>query len=481
MDRLTAGDLNTLWPDDAGWPQDIGAIAILGPDALAWPRRTPRIQRVRHAIESKLDAVPRFRQRLYFPRFGLGWPLWVDAADFDIADHVGVFPVASPGDEARLLEAVEHLRRRPLDRARPLWQMWLLPGLAGGRVGCYLRVHHAIADGMSGVAILRALLDDVPHPEVWSRPGFAPTPAPSARELLADNLRRHWHRVRRLVAALARPVTTARRVVAGWPAVHETLTSSPVPRTSLNVPIGPGRIFALVRGDLDEVRSAGHRRDATVNDVLLAAVAGGLRELLLARGERVDSVVLRAYVPVSLHREAGGAARGNLTAVMGVGLPIGIADPAARLRLIAAETAERRSRTRPPAGALLRNGLIQRTLLPIMARQRRANVYVANVAGPSEPLYLVGAPVLELFPLVPLLGNITLGVGALSYAGQFTITAVGDRDACGDVEAFADGGRAALASLTRDLVPVPLWRRIPSQLRDPLVPVLLAPPRSPSS
>jgi diacylglycerol O-acyltransferase / wax synthase len=133
---------------------------------------------------------------------------------------------------------------------------------------------------------------------------------------------------------------------------------------------------------------------------------------------------------------------------MAVSLPIGLPDPVARLRLIVAETAERKKRSRPPAGTLLRNGIAQRAFLRLMARQRWANVYVANVPGPPVPLYLAGAPLRELFPVVPLTGNLTLGVGALSYAGQFNITAVADHDACPDVEVFADGVRDALRSLT---------------------------------
>lgn len=450
MDRLTAADLNTLWPDDAGWPQDIGVLAILGRGESG---RALRIESVRAAVASRLHRAPRFRQRLYFPRFGLGWPLWVDAADFDLNYHVGVCPVPAPGDEERLLETVERLRRRRLDRARPLWEMWLLPGLRGGRVGCYLKAHHAMADGMSGVVLLRALLDDPSQPNAIDVAPFVPAPVPSARELLADNLRRRWRGLRRGLAALRRPAVTVRRVRAGWPAVHETLATSRAPRTSLNVPIGPARVFALVRGRLDEHRSVGQRHGATVNDVLLAAVTGGLRELLRTRGEPVDDVALRAYVPVSLHREAGGVARGNVTGTMAASVPVGVGDPVGCLRLIAAETAERRRRYRPPAGALLRNGLIQRTLLPLMARQRFANIYVANVVGPGEPLALAGAPVRELFPIVPLIGNVTLGVGALSYAGQFNVTAVGDRDACGDVAVFADGVRETLARLTGRVAP----------------------------
>jgi WS/DGAT/MGAT family acyltransferase len=447
MERLTAQDLSMLWPDDAGWPQDIGALAILEAGGLFDTDGRFRIEAVREAIGARLHLVPRFRQRLFRPRRGLGWPLWVDAQDFDIADHIHVLPATAPATAAGLLRSLEQLRRRRLDRSRPLWQMWFLPGLPDRRVGFYLRVHHAIADGAAGVATLGAFLDTVPDPPTSPGPAFAPAPVPYGRELFADNVRRRTGELARAASALGRPVRTLRRLQAGWPAVRETLASERAPHSSLNRPIGPGRRFTLVRSHLDPVRRVAHGYGATVNDVLMTAVASGLRDLLRGRAERVDDVVLRAYVPVSLHRERPGQARGNRDGVMAVSLPIGVSDPAARLRLIAAETAERKKLSRPPAGALLRNGLAQRAFLRLMARQRWANVYVANVPGPPAPLYLAGAPLLELFPMVPLTGNVTLGVGALSYAGQFNITAVADFDACPDVEVFADGVHDALRSL----------------------------------
>jgi diacylglycerol O-acyltransferase / wax synthase len=190
-----------------------------------------------------------------------------------------------------------------------------------------------------------------------------------------------------------------------------------------------------------------HAADATVNDVLIAAIAGGVRVLLSSRGERVEDVMLQAYVPVPLHGQQRGPARGNLDGMMAVPLPVGVPDPVRRLRFIAAETTERKKRHRVPAGTLMRNPTIQRAILPFMARRRLANAYVANVPGPPMPLYLAGAQLLELFPIVPLIGNITLGVGALSYAGQFNITVVADRDACPDIEVFADGVRDGLQAL----------------------------------
>ncbi|WP_282958604.1 wax ester/triacylglycerol synthase domain-containing protein, partial [Rhodococcus opacus] len=154
MERLTAQDVMTLWPDEAGWSQDIGLVALLDACDLVDTDGRILLGDVRTSIEARLPLAPRLRQVVYVPRWGLGRPLWVDAAAFDVRDHVCAVPPVHHADEARLLEVVEELRRRPLDRSRPLWKMWFVPGLAGGRTAVYLRVHHVIADGPAGVAML---------------------------------------------------------------------------------------------------------------------------------------------------------------------------------------------------------------------------------------------------------------------------------------------------------------------------------------
>src|SRR5512133_496317 len=190
LERLTIQDLFMLWPDDCGWSQDIGALAILDGTRLLDPDGRVRIQAVRRHLEPRLQLVPRFRQLLYRPRRGLGWPLWVDAPAFDLADHLRVHPLAAPGDEAELLQACARLYQRRLDPARPLWQAWLLPGLPDRQVGLFLRAHHTIADGVAGVAAFGALLDldaEAPTPVA---PPWTPTPIPTAADLFGDNLRR---------------------------------------------------------------------------------------------------------------------------------------------------------------------------------------------------------------------------------------------------------------------------------------------------
>jgi diacylglycerol O-acyltransferase / wax synthase len=454
MERLGAQDLSMVLPEEFGWPQDIGALGILdGSRLLEADGRFP-IEAVRERIGRRLYLLPRFRQLLYTPRRGLGWPLWVDAPTFNIADHVGVFPHAAPAGEAQLLAACEELRQRRLDRSRPLWQMWFLPVLAEARVGLVMKVHHAIADGVAGVAAFGAFLDlrgDAPAP---SPPPWTPAPFPSGRELLRDNLRRQVHGFRGVLSGLAHPADTVRGVRRAWPTAREMFAEGRAPKTSLNRPIGQDRTLAVVRTRLDVVKGAAHTHHATVNDVLLTAVAGGLRTLLASRGEPVAELVLRAFVPVSLHHEQPGQARGNLDGGMIVPLPIGEPDAVRRLSLIAADTAARKKKSRPPGSTLFRNAAIQRAFLRHAARQRLMNIYIANVPGPPVPLYLAGALLLEVFPIVPIMGNVPLGIGALSYAGQFNITVVADRDGCPDAAVFTEGLQAALDALTQ-AAPVP--------------------------
>jgi WS/DGAT/MGAT family acyltransferase len=453
IERLSAQDLAALWWDSYGWPGDIGALIIVDGAGLAGRDGRFRIEAVRQAIGPRLHLLPRFRQLLYRPRRGLGWPLWVDAPSFELADHVRVFPLPAPGDQAQLLLACEQLRRQRLDPSRPLWEAWFLPGLPLGQVGLFLRMHHAMADGVAGVAAFGALFDLAADAAGPAGQPWTPAPVPSAGELLSDNLRRRTHGLGRALSNLADPIATLRRAQRTWPAWRETFTEQRAPRTSLNRPIGPDRRLAIIGSRLDLAKNIAHPCGATVNDVVLAAIAGGLRELLLSRGEPIGELVLRAMVPVSLHGKQAGHASGNQDGWMVVPLPIGEPGHLRRLHLITAETAERKKNARPQVtSGIFRFALAQRALCHHLPRQRYMNISVSNVPGPPVPLYLAGAPLLEVFPLVPITGNMTLGIGVLSYAGQLNITAVADRDGCPDVDVFADGLRSALDDLTQSVL-----------------------------
>jgi diacylglycerol O-acyltransferase / wax synthase len=445
IDRLTAEDEIMLWPDEI-WPQDIGAIAVLDGAALFDTDGRFRIEAVREAVAGRLHLVPRFRQLLYIPPQELGAPLWVDAPAFDLADHVRVFPLPAPGNEAQLLQAVEELRRQRMDRSRPLWEMWFLTGLSERRVGLFMRTHHCIADGMAGVATLGAFLDVTADAIAAPGPVWTPGPVPSADELRSDNQRRRIAENGRKLSMLAHPVKAARNALAVLPAMRELLAEKALPATSLDRRVGPDRSLALIRSDIDLVKEVAHTHEAKVNDVLLTIIAGGLRALLQSRGESVDDAVLRVYVPVSLRHGEYARARGNQIAQMVVPLPIGVSDPGVRLRQIAAETASRKARSRPDVGKMPHSGVLGQMFLALVNRQR-VNVTTADLPGPPMPLYLAGARVLEVFPVLPLIGKVSLGVAALSYAGEFNLTAVADRDAYPDLEVFASGVRNELRVL----------------------------------
>ena len=458
IERLTAADQIMLWPDQV-WPQDIGAIAVLDGSSLVDPDGRFRIEVVREAIARRLHLVPRFRQLLYVPPRKLGGPLWVDAPAFDLTDHVRVLPLPAPGDEAQLLLAVEQLRCRRIDRSRPLWEMWFLPGLEHGRVGMFVRAHHCMADGLAGVATLGAFLDATP--DAIAMPGleWTPAPSPSADDLRADNLVRQKEESAHRLSMLAHPVSSARRVLAAWPAVREVVAEAAGPDTSLNRRVGPDRTLAIIRSNLEPVKDVAHAHDAKVNDVLLTVIAAGLRQLLTSRGERVDGVVIPIFVPVTLRHGDRSHARGNQIGQMVVPLPIGESDPLRRLQLIALETAKRKARSRPSVGKVPHRGIAARVVLKLMDRQR-VNVESADLQGPPIPLYLSGARLLELLPVLPLIAKVSLGVGALSYAGEFNITAIADKDAYPDLEVFAAGVQDQLRVLVASTAPRPDPERI---------------------
>lgn len=373
-----------LWPD-ALWPQDIGAVAVLHGGSLLDADGRVRIDAVRRAVETRLHLVPRFRQLLQVPRRGLGPPLWVDAPAFDVRDHVRVAPVPVPGDEGALLRAVEHLRRQRLDRSRPLWEMWFLSGLAERRVALFVRMHHAIGDGIAGVATIGAFLDPSPDIPPASAVSWTPAPAPTTAELLVDNMRRHSVTLRHASSTLTRPVSTARDLATVWRGMRSPFGEVPTPTTSLDHVVGPGRALALIRSDMDAVRTTAHAHDVKINDVLLAATAGGLRALLRSRAEPVDDLVLPVYVPVTLRpAEQRAQARGNLIGQMVVPLPVGISDPGRRLRQIAAETSRQKAKSHPSLGAVLRSGPARRALLKVLDRHP-VSVTTADVAGPPHP------------------------------------------------------------------------------------------------
>ncbi|MGD2043868.1 MAG: wax ester/triacylglycerol synthase family O-acyltransferase [Acidimicrobiia bacterium] len=444
--RLSGGDLAMLWPDDLGWPQDIGVLAILDGERLADPTAGYRIGELQDRIASRLDFLPRFRQRLHRPAFGQGQPYWADDPSFDIARHVRVRTLPKPGDESQLLEACEQLRRQRFDMAHPLWEFWFLNGLPDGRVGLFIKLHHTVADGAAGMSALAVFLDASPDQTPPALSTWNPEPGPTRLELIQDNLTHHWKRLQQALKALLHPGALLRRVRMAATEVRRILGEAKAPKTSLNRRIGDRRRLALVRSELDTFKEIARSADGTVNDVLLDVVAGGLRDLLAGRGEPVGDVLPRAIVPIAggLDAESGNQTISGLL----VQLPIGDSDAHHRLNAIAAETTVRkRNPLSYDEAGILNSPTMQRISARLAGRQRVSNIYVANIPGPPMDLYLGSARILELFPIVPLIGNTAIGVGALSYAGNFNLTVVADHDACPDLDVFVEGLRNTLNCL----------------------------------
>jgi diacylglycerol O-acyltransferase / wax synthase len=438
VERLGAGDLATLWAEEPATPFHIGLAGLLEPGRLVDERGRLRLQELRAAVDARLARVPELRRRIRWTGFGEGRPAVVDDPELAIARHVTAVDLGGV-DEAAFWSWSANQTLQPLDREHPLWRVTFATGLAGGQVGVLVVLHHALADGMAGAALAERLLDPAPDTVAAPRPWRA-TPAPGPLALAVDAAA---GRLAAIVAALRRLPGAPRaiRVAGRDAAATRAALAQAAPATSLDHPVGPGRRLSVVRRPLEQVRRAGHDHGATVNDVLLAAVAGGLHQLLAARGEPVEGLELRVSVPVGAPgraRNAGGSTP------MVLPLPVGPLDPADRLASVAAVTrAAKAARDRGYPGVLA-SPLLPTSLLRLGIRWLRrhggskVNLYVTNVPGPPRPLWLAGARLRTAAPIAPLVAGVPVAVAALSYAGELVISIQAD-DAMVDLDTLARG------------------------------------------
>ena len=442
LERLSPLDASNLRVEDHGLPMHVAALAVLEGAPLVDALGRLRLDRLWDELEQRLHLAPRLRQVLVRPRLGMGSPVWIDDAGFDVREHVRARAIPEPGDEAALLKVVSELNEGPLDRSRPLWEMWLLTGLAGGNVGMLIRLHHVVADGISALALIGVFLDAGPGAAGPAPQRWVPAPMPDAWELFADNVRLRTDAVRTAVSGPGRPAAAIRRLGMLVLQVRQLRREGFAPRVSMNRPVGGHRRLVLVRADLDRAKEAAHAHGGKVNDVVLAAVAGGARRLLEARGELRPELVLKASVPVSV-RGPDERAGGNRVGIILVPLPVGEPDPIRRLREIAQATAERKRRPIYQPSARF----AQRWMVRSMFHQRLVNLFASNLAGPQTPMWFAGARVLEVFQVGLVQGNVPLSVGVLSYAGRLNFDIVGDADTVPDLAIFAEGLSDALERL----------------------------------
>lgn len=463
LDRLSAIDASFLHQEGDNSHMHVGAVTIFeGPP--------PPYEEFLDSIRSRLHLVPRYRQRLEFPRFETGRPLWADDPTFNLEYHVRHSALPRPGGEDQLMRLASRVFSQQLDRVKPLWELWMIEGLEPGegasssgrrRFALISKTHHALIDGVAGVDLATVLFDLSPVPGPTPHPDAAWTaaPEPSAAAVLATGakgaLRAGVTGVARAFAVATRPVSVLREVREAVEGVGEIVWAglNPAPPTPLNVPIGPHRRFVGVRSELRDFKLVKDTFGGTVNDVVLTAVSGSLREFLQARGVRTEGLELRALVPVSIRgaHERGGF--GNRIAAMRGPLPVYIEDPVARLRTVkAGMDGLKESKMAVGAEALTSvEAFAPPTILAQASRinfsTRLFNLIVTNVPGPQFPLYVRGREMQDVFPVAFLPEDHALAIAVMSYNGKVNFGLLGDYDAVPDLQAIADGIENALAEL----------------------------------
>ncbi|AZQ40886.1 wax ester/triacylglycerol synthase family O-acyltransferase [Streptomyces cyaneochromogenes] len=441
IERLSPLDVSNLRIETRGAPMHVAALAFAEGAPLTEERGRLRSGAVREHIEARLSLAPRLRQVLYRPPFGLGPPLWVDDPRFDIRDHVRTQEIPRPGDEATLLSLCAELNEPPLDRSRPLWELWLLPGLDDGTVAILVRLHHAVADGLAALTLMGALLDSAGDGVSSAPCSWSPQSPPGMGELCSDNLRRYHATLTGAARALGSPARATTRLRSLSAGARRLRKEGPAPRLSMNRPVGRHRRLLLLRVGLEDIKATAHLHRATINDVVLTAVAAGARGLLQARGELTPGLTVTASVAASLRTSAAdGRAWGNRVGIMLVPLPVSESDPLRGLEQIAAATASRKQS--PPYQPMGRLALP--LLVRAMFHQRLVNLFTSNFPGPAMPVSLAGARIRELFQLGVVQGNVPLSVGVISYDGRLNFSLVGDADIVPDLEVFAAGMAEAL-------------------------------------
>lgn len=447
MDRLSTLDAEFLHLEDG-----IAHMHMAGACVFADP--PPSFDDVGRLVAAKLHLIPRYRQRVRGVPFELGRPVWVDDPHFDLGYHLRHTALPRPGDDAAFCRLMGRLMSQPLDRERPLWETWLVEGLEGGHWALVFKIHHCMVDGVAGVELLGVLLDTEPDTTVTVPEPWEPRPEPHGAVKVLDA----WGGLvtdavatgRALTHAITDPagaIRSAAGAVRGLARFAGDLGATPP--LSIEGTIGPHRAWAHSSASLGDVRTIRSAFGGTINDVVLAAVSGGYRELLISRGEDADRAVVRSMVPVSTRHDDGRGVPDNRVSTLLYDLPIQVADPVERLELVHEQMTELKASHMAEAGEAVTAignlappmvvGPLSRLAIRAMHQlpQRSVNTITTNVPGPQFPLYCLGREMLEYRPFVPISHGVRVSTAILSYNGRLYFGITGDYETAVDVDVLA--------------------------------------------
>jgi diacylglycerol O-acyltransferase len=454
LDRLTSIDASFLHQEGRASHMHIGGVLLFESPAPAFDDYLDHVR-------GRLHLVPRYRQKLATPPLETGRPLWVDDPDFNLEYHVRHTALPPPGTEEQLFLLASRIASQQLDRSKPLWENWLVEGLADGRFAVISKTHHALVDGISGVDLASVLFDTEREPsppdaelEPW-RPEPEPSPVSLALAGARGVVTTTVGLMARTIGAATRPATSIKILRDAVEGLGELVWAglNPAPETPLNVEIGPHRRYAVVRQQLADYKEVKDALGGTVNDVVLSVVSGALAGWLQSRGVRTEGLEMRALVPVSIRRRDQRNTLGNQLTVMRGPLPVYIEDPVARLRFIrAAMDGLKESKQAVGAATLAAvNSVAPPTILAQASRlnfsTRLFNLLVTNIPGPQVPLYVLGRELQDLFPVAFLPENHALAIAIMSYNGSLDYGLLGDYDAMPDIDLVAEGIEIALEEL----------------------------------
>jgi diacylglycerol O-acyltransferase len=473
LDRLTSTDASFLHQEGPESHMHIGGLLLFeGP--------APAFSEYLDHVRGRLHLVPRYRHKLATPPLEAGRPLWVDDPNFNLEYHVRHTALPSPGSEEQLFLLTSRIASQQLDRSKPLWENWLVEGLADGRFAVISKTHHALVDGVSGVDLAQVLFDSEREPTALSSElqPWRPKSEPGAADLVLAGVRgavsATAELMMRAVAAATRPGTSFGLLRDAVEGVGEIVWAgmNPAPKTPLNVEIGPHRRYAVVRQQLAEYKEVKDALGGTVNDVVLTVVSGALARWFHSRGIRTAGLEMRALVPVSVRTSDQRGTLGNQLAVMRAPLPVYIEDPVARLRFVRkAMDGLKESKQAVGAATLTAvNSLAPPTILAQASRlnfsTRLFNLIVTNIPGPQVPLYLLGRKLDDLFPVAFLPNDHALAVAIMSYNGRLDYGLLADFDALPDLDEIADGIAESLAELRRAARGEPMRSEHPAETPD---------------